>query len=415
MTLLQDIIRLYSGGHSTRDIAALPGMPSQSTVSRMLRSCPEGRAALRPKEHRKRMAGKSGLPRVEGGGRAYDGFDGTLEEKVHQLELENDILRGMVEVLKGVGLGQASNREKSLLIEWLRRETSHPLKEITGSLRISKSSYEYWRTHLDDADIRDEIAEDVERIFHEEGRDARGYRFVHEALRRKLGRPISEKIVRDVMRDHRLVVIYKRKPRRYSSYAGELDEGAPNLSYDEKTGKHDFRADAPNEKWATDITEFKLPDAEGKVYLSPVIDLYDTKPVGWSISAHPDSKLADSSLEMACGQLEEGKHPICHSDRGVHYRTASWKERCEAHGVIRSMSRKGCSPDNAACEGFFGRLKNEFFYGRDWKGVAEEGFMKALDAWMRYYSKGRLKAFRENGKVVYDTIDNRRARLGWAA
>ena len=79
------------------------------------------------------------------------------------------------------------------------------------------------------------------------------------------------------------------------------------------------------------------------------------------------------------------------------------------------MSRKGCSPDNAACEGFFGRLKNEFFHGRDWKGVTAEEFMEALDGWIRFYSKGRLKAFRENGKVMYDTIDSRRARLGWAA
>ena len=415
MNLLEGIIELYSRGNSTRDIAALPGMPSQTTVSRMLKSCPEGRAILRPKEHKKRMADKSILPKVEGGGHAYDGFEGTLEERVHQLELENDILRGMVEVLKGVSLGQASNREKSLLIEWLRQETSHPLRELTAFLKISKSSYEYWRAHLHDAGIRDEIAGDVERIFHEDGCDARGYRFVHEVLKRQLGHPISEKIVRDVMRERRLIVIYKKKSKSYSSYAGEPDKGAPNLPYDARTGKHDFHADSPNEKWVTDITEFKLPDDKGKVYLSPVIDLYDGKPIGWSISKHPDSKLAESSLKLACGHLREGEHPICHSDRGIHYRTASWKAICEANGVIRSMSRKGCSPDNAACEGFFGRLKNEFFHGRDWKGVTAEEFMEALDGWMRFYSKGRLKAFRENGKVVYDTIDSRRARLGWVA
>ena len=67
------------------------------------------------------------------------------------------------------------------------------------------------------------------------------------------------------------------------------------------------------------------------------------------------------------------------------------------------------------CEGFFGRLKNEFFHGRDWRGVSAEEFMRRLDAWMRFYSEGRLKGFREDGKVVYDTIDGRRARLGYAA
>ena len=78
------------------------------------------------------------------------------------------------------------------------------------------------------------------------------------------------------------------------------------------------------------------------------------------------------------------------------------------------MSRKGRSPDNAAAEGFFGRLKNEFFYGWDWRGVAAAEFMERLDAWMRFYSEGRLRAFRDNGKIAYDTIDNRRRRLGLA-
>jgi transposase InsO family protein len=78
------------------------------------------------------------------------------------------------------------------------------------------------------------------------------------------------------------------------------------------------------------------------------------------------------------------------------------------------MSRKGKSPDNAACEGFFGRLKNEFFYGRDWKGVGAEEFMRRLNEWIVFYSRERLKAFKENGRIIYDTIDGRRKRLGLA-
>lgn len=352
---------------------------------------------------------------VGGEGHAYDGFEGTLEEKLHQLELENDILRGMVEVLKCGSLSQASNREKSILIEWLRQNAGRPLKELTDFLRISKSSYEYWRVHLHDANVRDEVADDVERIFREEGSCVRGYRFVHHILvGERGGKPISEKIVRDVMRERGLAVIYRKKERKYSSYAGETDAGAPNIPLDEESGKHDFRAGAPNRKWVTDITEFKLPTG-GKVYFSPVVDLFDSKPVAWSISLHPNSELADSSLLKACATLTSGEHPFCHSDRGVHYRTWSWKAICAEHGIERSMSRKGRSPDNAVCEGFFGRLKNEFFYGRDWSGVGAEEFMGRLDAWVRFYSDGRLKAFRENGRTIYDTIDNRRERLGLAA
>ena len=77
--------------------------------------------------------------------------------------------------------------------------------------------------------------------------------------------------------------------------------------------------------------------------------------------------------------------------------------------------QEGTSPDNAAAEGFFGRLKNEFFYGRDWRGVTAEEFMGLLDAWMRFYREGRLRLFDDGGGKYYDTIDNRRRRLGLAA
>ena len=104
-----------------------------------------------------------------------------------------------------------------------------------------------------------------------------------------------------------------------------------------------------------------------------------------------------------------------HSDRGWHYRTPDWVRACGEAGVERSMSRKGHSPDNAACEGFFGRLKVEFFHGRDWRGVSAARFAAELAEWIRWYREGRLKAFDEGGRKVYDTIAGRRRRLGLAA
>jgi transposase InsO family protein len=216
------------------------------------------------------------------------------------------------------------------------------------------------------------------------------------------------------MRERGLVPAYLRRRRWYSSYAGETDEAPANLPLRED-GTHDFRASAPNEKWVTDITEFRLPDDPRKVYLSPVVDLFDGRPVAWSAGTSPDAALANSSLEAACATLRPGEAPFCHSDRGCHYRWPGWKAICEEHGVRRSMSRKGRSPDNAACEGFFGRLKNEFFHGRDWRGVTAEEFMGMLDAWMRFYREGRLKLFDDGEGKYYDTIDGRRRRLGLAA
>lgn len=97
-------------------------------------------------------------------------------------------------------------------------------------------------------------------------------------------------------------------------------------------------------------------------------------------------------IDANSSQLKEGEHPTGHSDRGCHYRWPGWIGICDEHGIVRSMSRKGCSPDNARAEGFFGRLKIEFFYGRDWSGVALDEFADMLDAYLRWYRDVRLKS-----------------------
>lgn len=404
---------LHARGLSVREVVRELAGPSRMAVWRWVAGAHDGPGArVKPTARRRRVD----LPEVVGDGPIYPDIDPEDKDAIiDRLLLENAILRGTQEVLKGRALGCSTNREKSQLIEWLRANTGRPLRELTASLRISKSSYEHWHHKAlhPEPTRRELIADDVERVFREEGGCARGYRFVHEALRRE-GTRVSEKLVRDVMRERGLAPVYLRGRRRYSSYAGELDEAPANLPLMED-GAHDFRAPAPNEKWVTDITEFRLPGDRRKVYLSPVIDLFDGRPVAWSIGLRPDAALANSSLEAACATLRDGERPWCHSDRGCHYRWPGWKAICERHGVVRSMSRKGRSPDNAAAEGFFGRLKNEFFYGRDWSGVTAEELMARLDAWMRFYSERRLKLFDDGEGKYYDTIDGRRRRLGLAA
>lgn len=414
MDVRKRVLELYAQGYTCRDIEAMDDMPSFATVARWAREA--GVARGRGRRRKEPAMRREDLPEVVGDGPDYPDVDPEDKDAlIHRLRLENDILRGMQEVLKGRALGSSTNREKSLLIEWLRANTGRPLGELTASLRISKSSYEWWRHRFMNPvpTLREEIAGDVERIFREEGGSARGYRFVHARLVEERG-PTTEKAVRDVMRERGLRPVYLRRRRRHGSYGGELDEAPANLPL-RGDGTHDFRAAAPNEKWVTDITEFRLPDDPRKVYLSPIVDLFDSKPVAWSIGTSPDAELANSSLEKACATLAPHERPWCHSDRGCHYRWPGWKAACAEHGITRSMSRKGHSPDNAAAEGFFGRLKNEFFHGRDWRGVTAEGFMELLDDWLRFYSEGRLKLFDDGGGGYYDTIDARRRRLGLAA
>ena len=144
-----------------------------------------------------------------------------------------------------------------------------------------------------------------------------------------------------------------------------------------------------NEKWLTDITEFAIP--AGKVYLSPIVDCFDGLLVNWNISTSPDALLVNSMLDNAAKLLSVGEKPIIHSDRGVHYRWPGWIDRMEKNGFIRSVSKKGCSPDNSACEGVFGRIKNEMFYNADWSGVNISEFIGILNDYLYWYNEKRIK------------------------
>ena len=299
-------------------------------------------------------------------------------------QIENLLLRAVLDDLKADCCYPAStsNRSKVELGERLRAATGLPLRSITAFLRISKSSYEYHRARLG-ADKYAGLRADVRALFEEGGRNW-GYRSIWARLRRA-GTRVSEKVVRRIMREEGLSVVYDRRRRHWSSYAGEISEAPGNL-----VGR-DFRASAPDELWLTDITEFRVGPDGPKAYLSAVVDCFDGKPVAWSIGPRPDARLANSSLLKALAQRREGASTVVHSDRGAHYRWAGWVSICEEHGLARSMSAKGCSPDNAACEGFFGRLKNEFFHHRDWRGVTLGEFEERLEEYLEYYCEGRLK------------------------
>lgn len=189
---------------------------------------------------------------------------------------------------------------------------------------------------------------------------------------------ISEKVIRRLMKEENLVVKTIKK-KKYNSYMGKISPAVDNLI------KRDFHSDKPNAKWLTDITEFHIP--AGKIYLSPIIDCFDGLPVSWTIGIHPDAELVNTMLDNAIASLKESEKPIIHSDRGAHYRWPGWIERMKETGLTRSMSKKGCSPDNSACEGFFGRLKNEMFYCRDWKDVSIDKFIDILDAYIHWYAE----------------------------
>lgn len=207
-------------------------------------------------------------------------------------QVENRLLRAVLDDPRAGGSlpGSAPDRSKAEFGERLRRETGLPLRLVARFLGISKSSHGYWRRRLADGsadapDEADELGDEVERVFREEGRGARGYRFVHARLAAELGRPVSEKVVREAMRRRGPGPACLRRRRRHGPCAGELDEAPANLPL-RPDGSHDFSPASPNSLWASDITEFRLPDG-GKVYLSPVVDLFDSRPVAWAAGTRP--------------------------------------------------------------------------------------------------------------------------------
>lgn len=304
-----------------------------------------------------------------------------LQKRVHGLQLEHDILLKANELLqkeRGINPCDLTNREKTLLIDALR--VTYRVVELLDALSMPRSSYFYHLARLQLPDRYQQVRTDVNRIF-EENRRVYGYRRIHMMLHR-VGTIVSEKVIRRIMAEEQLVVISKRK-RRYSSYRGEITPAVPNIVH------RDFHAEAPSEKWLTDITEFQVSNS--KVYLSPLIDCFDGMVVSWTIGVIPDAELVNTMLDRAVSMLEPTERPVVHSDRGSHYRWPGWIERMSKAKLTRSMSKKGCSPDNAACEGFFGRLKNEMYYNQNWQGVTVEHFIELLDEYIRWYNEKRIK------------------------
>jgi putative transposase len=305
----------------------------------------------------------------------------SLKKQIYHLQMEHAILEKAVEIVKkgrGINPRELVNAEKARLIDALREE--FPLKELLIKLHLSKSSYFYQRKSLTMPSKYSTLRVKVKEFF-ENNQACYGYRRIH-ALMKNIGDTVSEKIIRRIMKEEQLSVPLKRR-RIYSSYQGEISPAVENLV------ARDFHADAPNKKWLTDLTEFHVP--AGKVYLSPIIDCFDGLVVSWTVGTSPDAELVNTMLDEAIHHLTRDERPMIHSDRGCHYRWPGWISRMGKAGLTRSMSKKGCSPDNSACEGFFGRLKNEMFYNRSWQDVSIEQFVNMLNRYIRWYNEKRIK------------------------
>lgn len=253
-------------------------------------------------------------------------------------------------------------------------------KSLLPVVGIARGTYHYQPDAMKRPDKDASLLELVREAFGN-GKRRYGYRRIHLELK-SMGIVASAKRIMRLLTGRGLVPLFK-SAKRYGSYKGELAKAPKNLV------DGDFHAERPNMLWVTDLTEFSIP--AGKACLSPVIDCHDGMPVAWTIGTSPDSALANGMLADACSALKDGEKPIIHSDRGCHYRWPEWIRVRKDNNLTRSTGAKGCSPDNAAAEGFFGRPRQEFFHRRSFAGVSMDGFIGMLDEYMVWYRDRRIK------------------------
>ncbi len=168
--------------------------------------------------------------------------------------------------------------------------------------------------------------------------------------------------------------------KKYRSWKGEQGKIAANIL------QRNFTATRPNEKWVTDVTEFAV--AGQKLYLSPIIDLFNGEVISHVMSERPVMKMVSTMLEKGLAKLSPGDKPVLHSDQGWQYQMQRWQEQLNVHGLTQSMSRRGNCLDNAVADSFFGTLKSECFCLKKFDSVTE--LRQAVSRYIRYYNNERI-------------------------
>lgn len=241
---------------------------------------------------------------------------------------------------------------------------------------MARSTFYYHQSRFNLPDKHASLRERITEIYHQH-KGRYGYRRITLTLRNE-GVIVNHKTVERLMQQSGLKSLVRVK--KYRSYRGQTGKIAPNIL------KRDFVADAPNKKWATDVTEFSV--CGQKIYLSPVIDLYNGEIISYTLSLRPDLSMVTSMLNKTPGTIDG--ELILHSDQGWHYQHYAYQDILKNKGITQSMSRKGNCLDNAVIENFFGIFKSELLYLQKFSSVDQ--FTYELKKYIEYYNNDRIKA-----------------------
>ena len=246
---------------------------------------------------------------------------------------------------------------------------------------LARSTYYYQLKQLDGHDKYKEIKSEIQEIYYEH-KGNYGYRRITLELRNR-GFVVNHKKVQRLMKILGLSAQIRRK-RKYSSYQGEVGKKADNLI------QRQFEASKPMEKCYTVVTEFAIPNITQKLYLSPVLDGFNSEIIAYDLSTSPNLEQVKAMLDQAFTE-EHYENTILHSDQGWQYQHQYYHQFLEDKGIQPSMSRKGNSPDNGMMESFFGILKSEMFYGYEKTFQSLNQLEQAIVDYIDYYNNKRIK------------------------
>lgn len=258
----------------------------------------------------------------------------------------------------------------------LELRQGHDLAVLLKVAQLSRSTFYY---QVKAQQVGDRHADLKSRIrgLYERHKGRYGYRRITAALR-QIGERVNHKTVQRLMQALGLKSLVR--PKKYRSYRGQQAD-VPNIL------ARQFQAERPNQKWVTDVTEFNVKGE--KLYLSPVLDLYNGEIVAYEMRKKPFFPLVGNMLKKALAKLSDQQAPLLHSDQGWQYQMSIYRRQLAEHGLTQSMSRKGNCLDNAAMESFFGTLKSEFFYLNRFDSI--EQLQAGIRRYIHYYNHHRIK------------------------
>lgn len=270
---------------------------------------------------------------------------------------------------------------KYLAVKSLNKEKGHPVTSLCDALKLNRSSYYKWlRRDTSAQNAKDKELIDCMCVLYQESNGIFGYRRMQLHLKRRFCLNCNKKRILRVMRAIGMKSVIRRKRPGYIKSTPQIT--AENIL------NRDFTAERLNEKWLTDVTEFKYGDG-GKMYLSAILDLKDKSIIAYAIGNSNNNKLVFDTFDSAVQKYPDAK-PLLHSDRGFQYTGKVFRAKLDAQGITQSMSRVGRCIDNGPMEAFWGTLKAEMYYLHRFHDY--DSLQTAIEKYITFYNSSRYQA-----------------------